>query len=336
VKLLVIGGTIFVGHHIVEAALRAGHEVTLFNRGQSNPDAFPEVEKLIGDRNSDLSALEGRSWDAVIDTSGYIPKTVKRLAELLADRVEHYTFISSISVYKEFMKPGMDENGPLLELEDPDIEDVWNYYGEMKVLSERHLDAIMPGRALHLRSGLIAGPRDPMDRFTYWATRVQRGGKVLAPGRPQDPIQIIDVRDLAAWTIAMVEAKHSGAFNVVGPDYPLTFERLLNECQSVTRSDAEFEWVNSDFLMNKKVIPWDEMPLWNPCQGETANMIYYLAQSNQKALDHGLRIRPLADTIRDVLAWDATRPADQIRSAGLAAKKEGRLLTEWLANKEQG
>lgn len=334
-KILVIGGTIFVGHHIVDAALRAGHEVTLFNRGQSNPDAFPEVERLIGDRNSDLSALEGRRWDAVIDTSGYIPKTVKRLAELLADAVEHYTFISSISVYQEFMTPGMDENGPLREMDDPDCEDVWNYYGEMKVLSERTLDEIMPGRALHLRSGLIAGPRDSMDRFTYWATRVQRGGKVLAPGRPHDPIQIIDVRDLAEWTIAMVEAKQSGPFNVVGPDYPLTFERLLEECKAVTGSDADFEWVSSDFLLDKKVIPWDEMPLWNPCQGETANMIYYLAQSNQKALSHGLRFRPLADTIRDVLEWDATRPIEQIRSAGLAAKKEQRLLAEWQAYKEQ-
>ncbi|GIQ69349.1 NAD-dependent epimerase/dehydratase family protein [Xylanibacillus composti] len=334
-RILVIGGTIFVGHHIVEAALRAGHEVTLFNRGQSNPDAFPEAEKLVGDRNSDLTALKGRSWDAVIDTSGYIPKTVKRLAELLADAVEHYTFISSISVYKEFMIPGMDENGPLREMDDPDSEDVWNYYGELKVLSERHLDALMPGRALHLRSGLIAGPRDPMDRFTYWAARVQRGGKVLAPGQPQDPVQIIDVRDLAEWSIAMVEARQSGPFNVVGPDYPLTFGRLLAECKAVSGSDAEFEWVDSDFLMDKKVIPWDEMPLWNPCQGETANMIYYLAQSNRKALAHGLRFRPLADTIRDVLAWDATRPADQIRSAGLAARKESRLLAEWQALKKQ-
>jgi 2'-hydroxyisoflavone reductase len=332
-RLLIIGGTIFVGYHIVESALRAGHEVTLFNRGQSNPDAFPQAEKLIGDRNSDLQALKGRRFDAVIDTSGYIPRSVKKLAELLADAVDQYTFISSISVYKEFMVPGMDESGALSEMEDPSSEDVRKYYGEMKVLSERTLDAMMPGRVLHVRAGLIAGPRDPMDRFTYWTTRAKRGGKTLAPGSPDDPIQFIDARDLADWTIRMVEAKQAGPFNVLGPEYQLTLQHFLDQCKEVTQSDAEYVWVDSDFLMEKRVIPWDEMPLWNPRQGETANMIHYMALSNEKAMAQGLRFRPLADTIRDTLDWDAARPPDQIRNAGLSAKKEQRLLAQWYGSR---
>ncbi len=330
-RLLVIGGTIFIGYHIVESALRAGHEVTLFNRGKSDPEAFPGVEKLIGDRNHDLRALKGRRWDAVIDTSGYLPKTVRSLAETLAGKVEHYTFVSSISVYREFMRPGLDETAALREIDDPASEDVRKYYGELKVVSERVLDSILPGRTFHVRAGLTAGPRDPMDRFTYWPGRIRRGGNVLVPGEPDDPIQIIDARDLADWIVRMAEIRQTGAFNALGPDYPLTMRDFLELCKNTTRSDAELVWVTGDFLLERRVIPWDEMPLWNPGQGETADMIYYMALSNQKALDQGLRFRPLAETIRDTLEWDETRPRDRMRYAGLSAKKEQRLLAEWLA-----
>ncbi len=207
-KLLVLGGTVFLGRHLVEAATARGHSVTLFNRGQHNPELYPEVEKLRGDRDSDLSALQGRRWDAVIDTCGYLPRAVRASAELLADAVDHYTFISSISVYADFHTPAMDESAPVGTLADETVEEVTGEtYGPLKALCEQAAERALPGRVLNIRPGLIVGPHDPTDRFTYWPVRVARGGEVLAPGRPHVPVQVIDGRDLAEWTVRMVEAR---------------------------------------------------------------------------------------------------------------------------------
>ncbi|WP_164931393.1 NAD-dependent epimerase/dehydratase family protein [Longirhabdus pacifica] len=329
-KLLVIGGTVFVGYHIVDAALKAGHEVTLFNRGQSNVDAFPEVETLIGDRHTDLSALKGRKWDAVIDTPGYIPKSVTHTAQCLQDAVDVYAFMSTVSVYQDYLYPNKKEDEPLLELEDPTSEDVRQYYGELKVLSERAIESVMPNRGIYFRPGLIVGPRDPMDRFTYWPTRVHKGGKVLVPGQPDDFVQFIDVRDLAAFVIHTIEQKHTGAYNCMGPEHPISFLHFLNECKKITNSDAQFVWMDHEFLLDRKVMPWDELPLWNPKQGETAHMTHYMEVSNEKAKAKGLTLRPISETIRDTWEWDMTRPTDQMRFAGLKDTKEQKLLQEWL------
>ncbi len=238
-KLLVLGGTVFLGRHIVAEALAHGHEVTLFNRGQHNPDLFPEVEKLRGNRNGNLETLRGRRWDAVIDTCGYIPRLVRASAELLAQSVEHYTFISSISVYADFSAPGLNENAPVGKLQDEAIEEITGEtYGPLKALCEQAMENAMPGRALIIRPGLIVGPHDPTDRFTYWPYRVAQGGEVLAPGHPDRPVQIIDVRDLAKWIMRMVEAGKTGTYNATGPDYTLTIGHLLETCRSVNCTKA--------------------------------------------------------------------------------------------------
>src|SRR5436305_843135 len=262
-RLLIIGGTVFLGRHLVEAALQRGHEVTLFNRGQHNPELFPEVEKLRGDRDGELSALKGRTWDAVIDTCGYFPRVVRQSAGLLADSVGHYTFISSISVFPEDVPPGTTENAPLLSMDDETVEEITGEtYGPLKVLCERAVEEELPGRTLIIRPGLIVGPNDPTDRFTYWPVRVARGGRTLAPGRPERLIQFIDVRDLAEWNIRMVEDRKTGIFNANGPNYDLSMGSLLESCKDVSGSDAEFVWVSEDFLTENGVGEWMDMPLW--------------------------------------------------------------------------
>src|SRR5260221_13589599 len=232
-RLLILGGTAFVGRHLVEAALARGHTVTLFNRGRRNPDLFPELERLRGERPDDLAALRGREWDAAIDTSGYTPRAVAASAGLLAEAVAHYTFISTISVYADEMPAGTDENGPLSQMPEDKAgteEVTGETYGPLKVLAEQAAEAAMPGRVLTPRPGLIVGPYDPTDRFTYWPARVARGGEVLAPDGPDVPVQFIDARDLAAWTLDSVEAGRTGVFNLTGPAQPLTFGDLLETC----------------------------------------------------------------------------------------------------------
>ena len=217
-KLLVIGGTRFVGRALIEEALKQGMEVTMFNRGKSNPEIFPDVEKLVGDRDDDLEALKGRKWDAVVDTCGYIPRHVKMTAELLKDNIEHYTFISTISVYPfPIPEDGVDEEGELARMDDPTVEEInGETYGALKVLCEEAIDEIMDGRATHIRAGLIIGPHDPTDRFTYWPVRVAEGGEMLAPGDPTVPMQYIDARDLAKWTLHCTVNKLTGAYNSTG------------------------------------------------------------------------------------------------------------------------
>lgn len=325
-KLLILGGTVFLGRALTESALARGHTVTLFNRGQHNADLFPELDKLRGDRNGDLDALKGRQWDAVIDTCGYVPREVRASAELLADAVGHYTFISTISVYSDFSQPGMDESGPLGTLEDETTEEVTGEtYGPLKALCERAAEAALPGRTLNIRPGLIVGPHDPSDRFTYWPRRIAQGGDVLAPAPPDQLVQIVDARDLAEWNIRLVEAGQTGIFNATGPDVPLTMQALLETCQAVTSSDARLVWMDEAFLLEQGAVPWMEIPLWVPAS-EGAG---FSEVNCQKAIASGLTFRPLAETIRDTLAWDATRPQEVKLRAGLAPEKEANLLQAW-------
>lgn len=325
-RLLIIGGTVFLGRHLAELALARGYELTLFTRGQHNPELFPAAERLRGDRRADLSALAGRSWDAAIDTCGYIPREVRASAGLLAPNVGHYTFISTISVYPGYEKLGIDEDDPLGTLADPTVEEVTGEtYGPLKVLCERAAEEAMPGRVLTVRPGLIVGPHDPTDRFTYWPWRVARGGPFLAPEHPGLPVQYIDVRDLAAWTLAMVEAGRTGVFNATGPEAPQPIGELLAACAEAAGVVAEPVWASAQFLEQGGVQPWAELPLWVPDRPENAG---FAQISVAKVLAAGLTFRPTVATCADTLAWARTRPADHQWRAGLDPAKEAGLLAQ--------
>jgi 2'-hydroxyisoflavone reductase len=326
-KLLVFGGTLFLGRHVVAAALSRGHEVTLFNRGQTNPDLFLEAERLRGDRASDLSALEGRRWDAAVDVHARTPSAVRRSAEMLADAVEHYTFVSSISVYGLELPPaGLDETHPTLAFPDGTDEDDPENYGPCKAEAERIVEDVFAGRSFVPRPGLIVGPHDPTDRFTYWPRRIAAGGDVLAPGDPGRRVQVVDGRDLADWIVRMVEAGATGAYNATGPEYPLTMGRMLEACKTATGSDGRLVWAPDSFLLEQEVGQWMELPLW---LAEPA-MVGMLAVDVSRALDSGLSFRPLTETVRDTLAWDAARPAEErAEGVGLARQREAELLERW-------
>ena len=328
-KLLIIGGTVFVGRALVEAALARGHEVTLFNRGQHNPELFPQVEKLRGDRDGGLDALRGRQWDAVVDTCGYFPRVVRQSAERLAGSVGHYTFISSISVYAENRTPGTSESAPVGTLEDETVEEVTGEtYGPLKALCEQAAEQAMPGRVLNIRPGLIVGPHDPTDRFTYWPGRVARGGEVLAPHGPGVPVQFIDVRDLAEWNVRLIEAGRTGIYNATGPGYSLTMGSLLDTCKTVSGSDAAFTWVDAAFLEEQAVEAWSDLPLYVPQTEEYAG---FSSVSCAKGVADGLTFRPLADTVRDTLTWAQSRPAEHEWRAGLKPERERVVLEAWHA-----
>ena len=328
-RILILGGTIFLGRHLVEAALAAGHTVTLFNRGQRNPELFPQVEKLRGDRDGNLEALRGGRWDAVIDPSGYVPRLVRASAELLAEATEHYTFVSSLSVYADTTKPGMNEDSPLAVLP-AGLEGTETItgesYGPLKVLAEQAAESALPGRTLVVRPGLIVGPHDPSNRFTYWPSRVARGGETLAPDQPGHPVQFIDVRDLAAWMIRLTEGRVTGTLNATGPADTLTLGTLLDACRTETGSDARFTWVSEAFLTEQNVVPYTEMPLWVPSE-EAGFGRFDLTRAKAS----GLTYRPLAETIRDTLAWDRTLPAEAERRNGLKPEREAALLAAWHA-----
>lgn len=329
-QLLILGGTRFLGRALVDAALSRGHEVTLFNRGQSNPSLYPELERLIGDRAGNLEALKGRRWDRVIDTCGFFPRLVRESARLLADTVEHYTFISTLSVYADLTLVGMDESGPLATTEDETVEEITGEtYGPLKVLCEQAVTEEMSrgsqhDRSLHVRAGLIVGPYDLSDRFTYWPGRFGRGGDVLAPGDPAAPVQFIDVRDLAEWAIMASEAKLTGPYNTTGPDYTLTMGQVVEGCREETGSDAAITWVSDEFLSENEVAAYTEMPLWVP-----AELTGFSTINCGKAIDSGLRFRPLRQTIRDTYQWQATRPDDYEWRGGLKADREIELLRKW-------
>ncbi|WP_255570655.1 NAD-dependent epimerase/dehydratase family protein [Cohnella sp. CFH 77786] len=331
--MLILGGTRFLGYYLVQSAVRAGHEVTVFTRGVSSPSELPAgVERLIGDRDGRLEALEGRTWDVVLDTSGYVPRVVRQSARLLAGQVGHYAFVSSISVYSGLDRPGVDERSPVLELAEPGSEDVPKHYGALKALCEQEVLAAFPDRSLIVRPGLIVGPRDPTDRFTYWPSRIRRGGRVLAPGRPAAQVQVIDVRDLAEWIVRMAERSRTGTYNAIGPDRSLTMLELLEACRDELNPHARLIWADQDFLLGHGVGPWIEMPLWLPEAGETAEVVCLMAANNRKAVDDGLVFRPLRETIRDTAEWDAARPSDLERKAGMKEEREAALLAEWLVS----
>jgi 2'-hydroxyisoflavone reductase len=327
-RLLVLGGTAFVGRHLVEVALERDHTVTLFTRGQTNPGVFPEVEHLLGDRESDLSPLAGRDFDAVIDTSGYVPRVVKASAELLAGQVGRYVFVSTVSVYEGAAT--LDESTPTQRADDEESEDVLGAYGPLKALCEQAVESALPGRALVIRPGLVVGRYDYTGRFGYWPHRVALGGEVLAPGNPGSRVWLIDARDLAAWIIRLVEAQAAGVYNAAGPGSALTMGDLLDECARITGSDATFTWVDDAFLLEHGVVPYTELPLWVPeLDGG------YPTIELTRALAAGLTLRPIGDTIRDVLDWgsgDATATGTfglARAPGGLASHRERELLADW-------
>ena len=322
-RLLVLGGTLFLGRHIVDAALARGHDVTTFNRGRTNPDLFPEVEKLHGDRESDLSALAGRTWDAAIDVHGRMPSVVRPVAEALAANVDHFTFVSTISAYGDVFPVGLDETLPTAEFaEGLDERDLANY-GPCKAECERIVLRAFDGRAFVPRPGLIVGPHDPTDRFTYWPRRVAAGGEVLAPGDPDRPVQIVDGRDLADWIVRMVESRAAGPFNATGPDYRLTMGGMLETCRSVAASEAELVWVPDGFLLEEGVGQWMELPLWL-AEPDLEGM---LAVDVSRAVESGLSFRPLAETVRDTLAWRGDGAIAE--GVGLSPEREAKLLERW-------
>jgi 2'-hydroxyisoflavone reductase len=326
-RILILGGSIFLGRHVVEAALAKNHEVTLFNRGQNNPQLYPEVEKLRGDRNTDLRVLRGRTWDVVIDTSGQLPRQVRASVDLLKDAVEHYTFVSSISAYADFSRP-VDESMPVAVLKDSADEDSSpENYGALKALCEQVASETMPGRSLVIRPGLIVGPYDPTDRFTYWPYRVALGGEVLAPEPPFAPIQYIDARDLAGWMLQMAELEQTGIYNATGPATRLSMGELLEACRRNSHSDAEFTWVSEQFLSQQEVSAWSDLPLWVP--PSDLNFAGFLAADCRKAIDAGLEFRPLTQTVHDTLTWEAERPSGHEWRAGLSREREQALLSAW-------
>jgi 2'-hydroxyisoflavone reductase len=326
-RILIIGGTIFLGRALVDAVLLRGHQLTLFNRGQTNPSLYPEVEKLVGDRKVDLAALKGRRWDAVIDTCGYLPSVVALSAAALADSVEHYTFISTESVYASPLQPGLDETAPVGKLEDETVEEITGEaYGPLKALCEQAVESALPGRTLVVRPGLIVGPYDASDRFTYWPWRVAQGGRVLAPGRPERGVQFIDVRDLAAWIIQLVEARQTGVFNADGRPGEVTMAALLETCKAASGSDAQFVWAGDEFLTRNNIGAWMEMPLWIPENDPDASGFFSISVA--RAVQAGLSHRPLHVTVADTLAWARTRPADYAWRAGLRREREAELLNK--------
>jgi 2'-hydroxyisoflavone reductase len=336
-KLLILGGTVFLGRHLAGSALERGHEVTLFNRGVTSPELFPEVEKIRGDRDGDLTALSGREWDAVIDTCGYLPRQVLAVADRLAENVSRYVFTSTIAVYADFSTSGIDETAPVTTVADDKLAQFTaENYGGLKAICERALEERMPGRVISIRAGLIVGPYDPLDRFTYWVRRVARGGEVLAPGRPERQVQIIDARDLADWTIRMIETGQSGVYNATGPDYLLTMGRLLEACRDASGSGARFTWIDDEFLVEQQAGAWQEVPLWLPA--ENVSMRGILSVDCGRAVESGLKFRPLPATIKDTLEWDRAQggPPEPYRlfgielpRAGLSEERELAILNAW-------
>ena len=316
-RLLVIGGSRFVGRHIVESALAAGHEVTVFNRGLSAPGLFTGVEQLTGDRDGGLAPLAGRRWDAVIDTPGYVPRVVRQSVELLRDSGK-YVFISSLSALAAFDTPGMDESSPLAKPPDPSVETVTGEtYGGLKVACERQVEEVFPGRSVLVRAGYIVGPNDPTDRLTYWIVRGTQGGEMLAPGTPADPIQFIDVRDLARWVVAAATGRHDGPYHLTGPATSLRWGTFLELCTA--GHTTSLRWVAEPSIIDPALSEGLELPIWAPPHEAGIHQI-----SIRKALDSGLTLRPVEETIRDTLAWRAMD--DRPLAAGLTRERERELL----------
>lgn len=333
-RILILGGTGFTGPYQVRYALVRGHKITTFNRGKTHPGELPnEVEQLIGDRKGKLDALKDRQWDVVIDNPTTLPAWVRDAGQILKGNAGRYVFISTISVYGE-VKTGVDETASTEKYEgaDPYKETLeamkasgYKTYGPLKALSEQEAENWFPGKTLIIRPGLIVGPRDETDRFTYWPVRIDRGGEVLAPGNPADPVQFIDARDLAEWTIHMVEGRETGIYNATGPAKPLGIGEMLDGIKEAEKSNASFSWMSEEFLTQQKVEAWSDMPVWTGKESGLART------SISRALSKGLTFRPLADTARDALAWFKSLPQDRQSKmcAGLTAEREAELLAAW-------
>jgi len=321
-KILIIGGTRFLGRHLVNSARVRGHELTLFNRGQTNPELFQNVKKIRGDREKDLDQLSGR-WDAVIDTCGYIPRVVRMSAEALKGKAENYVFISSMSAYADFKKIGINESYPLAKMEDETSEDnTPETYGPRKALCEQAVQEVFGIDSIVIRPGLIVGPHDPTDRFTYWPVRIARGGDVLAPDRADAFTQIIDVRDLADFIIHLIEQNVSGVFNASSE--PFSLESLFQTCKLVSGSDARFRWASINFLNRHNVAPWSDMPAWVPDNEEDAG---FSRIDVSKAINAGLKFSALSETVKDVIIWASYLPAEYEWKAGLSDAREKELLS---------
>lgn len=338
-RILVLGGTGFIGPHMVRLALERGHTVTLFNRGRTNTHLFPNVEKLIGDRNGQLDALRGHTWDVVIDNTGYVPRLVRDSAELLHGSVGRYFYTSTIDAYRDYFAPNIAEDYPLHPPPDPPTENPSQFYGPLKAMCERVVREVYPDNFTVMRPGWIVGPGDNNHLFTYWVERVDRGGEVLAPGTPDDPYQVIDVRDLAAWVLHMVEAEEGGSYNAVGP--VLTMSQTLYGIRAITSSPVSFTWVDADFLWEHGVKPYIDMPIWwpprndyaGPSMGGIGGGVGALNLDGSLARSKGLTHRALADTAKDTLDWyratfDTWPENDR---PGITAAEERALLREWHA-----
>lgn len=342
-RILILGGTGFTGPLQVKYALGRGHKVTVFNRGRTHPGILPkEVEQLIGDRNGQLDALKGRQWDVVIDVPTTLPVWVRDAAQILKRNVDRYIFVSTISVYSDVSKPGSDETAPLAKYTGADAmketsqtlrASNFALYGPLKALSEAEAEKWFPGKALIVRPGLIVGPGDESDRFSYWPWRIEKGGEVMAPGNPTDPVQFIDARDLAEWIIRMAEQGTTGVFNATGPKNKLGIGGMLDGIKKAAKSNAQFTWVPADFLAEQKIRPWADMPVWIPPRGEETG---FAEISIKKALAKGLTFRSLGDTTQATLDWLKAQTAERQSKlrAGITLEKEKEVLAAWHAKKK--
>lgn len=329
-RLLIVGGSVFLGRALVAEARARGHELTLFNRGVSSPESDLGVTLIKGDRNGDLSGLDGRTWDAVIDTCGYFPRQVRSLLAALSGRIGHYTFVSTVSAYADLSRAGLTELGELGKLTDEGAETVTpQTYGPLKALCEAAAQQTMPGASLIVRPGIIAGPDDPSDRFTYWAGRIAAGGDVLAAGNPGAPAQLVDVRDLAAWIIGLAEVKQTGVFNAVGPAEPLTMRELFENCAGTLNPMARLVWVDDGFLQAQGMTEWMKLPFYIPSAETRFAGMFRI--NGTKALAQGLKLRPIALTAADTWQWIQSRPGGTAMKAGLTPEQEGKLLVAWKA-----
>lgn len=338
-RILILGGTGFTGPYQVQYALSRGHKVTTFNRGKTRPGELPDgVEQLLGDRNGQLDALKDRQWDVVIDNPTKLPAWVRDAGQILKGNTDRYIFISTVSVYSDIPAAGVDENSATEKYDGPDpyketLETMkasgFKTYGPLKVLSEQEAEKWFPGKTLVIRPGLIVGPHDETDRFTYWPVRIDRGGEVAAPGKPDDPVQFIDARDLAEWTIRMAELRETGTYNATGPAKALGIGGMLDGIKTALNANATFTWLPDGFLKQQKVEAWSDMPVW------AGDQLGLARTNNQKALSKGLTFRSLSETARDTLAWFKTLPPDRQAKlrAGLTREREAEILAAWKKQK---
>ncbi len=334
-RILILGGTGFLGPALVEAARSRGHTLTLFNRGGTRPGLFPGIEKRLGDRDprqgDGLTSLETGEWDAVIDASGFYPRMVGASARLLAPRVGHYVYLSSVSAYRYPCPLNGDEDSPLAVLADAAVEDMgknFAHYGGLKAACEAAVEAALPGRTTVVRPGFIVGPDDPSGRFTYWPARLDRGGEIAVPGAPTDPLQLVDVRDLAEWLVLLVETRTTGRFNAVGPQTPMTWGRVVAACQQATRVASTPVWIPGEFVARQDGLAF---PIWVPCQGDTEG---FHTWQNARAVQAGLRFRPVEETVADTLAWYRGQLQQEGGRSRLAfsVEQEAEMLKRWKAS----